>query len=170
MAVVFAKTQKGHDEIEERDGGLTPRVRRVLIVIDGKRAVNDLRPLLTADDLMHTLGILEEAGFIEARALQDKAGKSSALAAEQALPSFSAFRSVPEADPMSLSKARNFMNNTINVLLGTVGTSTLLDHIQNAQSHDDLRAFFDDWYRAIVSSRDGRREAEALRGKLLEVI
>jgi hypothetical protein len=174
MAVVFAKTRKGHEEIEKRGekrgGGLTPRVRRVLIFIDGKRTVDDLRPLLTADDLMHTLGLLEEAGFIEAHAVQDKAGKTSPLTAGQALPSLNAFRSQHETDPTSLAKARNFMHNTINVFLGTVGTSTLLDRIQDAQSHGDLRALFDDWYHAIVSSRDGRREAEVLRGKLLEVI
>jgi hypothetical protein len=29
---------------------------------------------------------------------------------------------------------------------------------------------FDDWYYVIVSSRDGKREAEGLREKLLEVI
>jgi hypothetical protein len=85
-------------------------------------------------------------------------------------PSMTAFRKLDETDAMSLSKARNFMNNTINVFLGTAGTSTLLDHIQNAQSHEDLRAVYSDWYYAVVSSRDGRREAENLRGKLLEVI
>ena len=34
----------------------------------------------------------------------------------------------------------------------------------------DMRQLFDEWYHAIVSSRDGRRQAEHLRGKLLEVI
>jgi len=170
MAVVFAKTRKGHEEIEKRGGALTPRVRRVLIFVDGKRSVDELRAMLAADDLTHTLGALEEDGYIEVLAVQDKAGKATAPPAGQPLPSITAFRSLAETDPMSLAKARNFMNNTINVFLGTVGTSTLLDHIQQAQSHEELRAVFDDWYHAIVSSRDGRREAENLRGKLLEVI
>jgi len=33
-----------------------------------------------------------------------------------------------------------------------------------------LRALFDEWYNALVLSRDGRREAEGLRTKLLVVI
>lgn len=170
MAVVFAKTQKGQEEMEHRGGGLTPRVRRVLIFVDGKRSVDDLRAMVASDDLTHTLGMLEEEGFIEAVATRDKIGQTTAASAGQALPSITAFRDLSETDAMSLAKARNFMNNTINVFAGSVGTSTLIDHIQNAQSHEQLRALFDDWYYAIVSSRDGRREAEGLRGKLLEVI
>ena len=37
MGVVFAKTQKGQEEITTKAGGLTPRQRRVLIFVDGKR-------------------------------------------------------------------------------------------------------------------------------------
>ena len=39
-----------------------------------------------------------------------------------------------------------------------------------ARNQADMRQLFDEWYHAIVSSRDGRRQAEHLRGKLLEVI
>lgn len=170
MAVVFAKTSKGQEEMEHRGGGLTPRVRRVLIFIDGKRTVDDLRAMVAADDLTHTLGSLEEQGYIEVLATQDSSGKVTAVPPGKPLASITAFRPLPEADPMSLAKARNFMNNTVNVFAGSVGTSSLIEHIQNAQSHQELRAVFDDWYYAIVSSRDGKREAEALRTKLLEVI
>lgn len=170
MAVLFAKTPKGHEEIEKRSGELTPRVRRLLIFVDGKRSVEDLRTMLTADDLTHTLGMLEELGYIEVSAVKDQAGNSTLVPAARQLPSITAFRDLAGTDSMSLVKARNFMNNTINTFVGAVGTSTLLDHIQEAPSHAELRAVFDDWYYAIVSSRDGRREAEVLRAKLLEVI
>lgn len=170
MAVVFAKTPKGQEEMEHRGGGLTPRVRRVLIFVDGKRTVDDLRAMVAADDLTHTLGALEEDGYIEVVATKDKAGKTVAAPAGQPLPSITAFRDLSETDATSLAKARNFMNNTVNVFAGAVGTSSLINHIQEAQSHEALRAAFDDWYYVIVSSRDGRREAEGLRAKLLEVI
>ena len=51
------------------------------------------------------------------------------------------------------------MTNTISAFVGPVGTSTLIDKINKAESHLELRAVFDDWYYVIVSSRDGRREA-----------
>ena len=65
MGVVFVKTQKGHDEIATKAGGLSPRVRRILIFVDGKRSVEELRSMILADDLQHTLGMLEEEGYIE---------------------------------------------------------------------------------------------------------
>ena len=40
MGIVFAKTRKGQDEIATKAGGLSPRVRRVLIFVDGKRTVD----------------------------------------------------------------------------------------------------------------------------------
>ena len=46
MGVVFAKTRKGQDEIATKAGGLTPRVRRVLIFVDGKRSVDEVRGML----------------------------------------------------------------------------------------------------------------------------
>lgn len=46
MAVVFAKTAKGHEEIANRAGGLTPRQRRVLIFVDGRREAEALRTKL----------------------------------------------------------------------------------------------------------------------------
>ena len=46
MAVIFTKTERGHAEITSRAGGLSPRVRRVLIFVDGKRTVAELRDML----------------------------------------------------------------------------------------------------------------------------
>jgi hypothetical protein len=56
MAVVFAKTPKGQEEVATKSAGLTPRVRRVLIMVDGKRSIDELRSMLQSDDLQHTLG------------------------------------------------------------------------------------------------------------------
>ena len=171
MAVVFTKTRKGLEAIETRSGGLTPRVRRVLIMIDSHRTVDDLRNLLAADDLTHTLGMLEEDGYIEVLSVTD--GKSAAARpANQPLPSITAFKPILEQadDPTNLARARNFMTNTLNAFVGTLGASSLLERIDIAHGHQGLRSVFDEWYHAIVTSRDGRREAEILRTKLLAVI
>ena len=170
MGVVFAKTPKGHDEITTKAGGLSPRVRRVLIFVDGKRTVDDLRGMLQSDDLQHTLGMLEEAGYIELVSLTNANGKPVAPQAPQAS-SITAFGDLPAShDPVRLQKARNFMTNTLNAFVGTLGNTSLLERIEQAASHTDLRAMHDEWYHAIVMSRDGKREAEGLRSKLLEVI
>ncbi|MBI2277340.1 MAG: hypothetical protein HYU74_08325 [Dechloromonas sp.] len=166
MAVVFAKTAKGHAEISTKAGGLTPRQRRVLIMIDGKRTIDDLRDMLQADDLQHTLGLLEEDGFIEVASDTAKAGAPAAP-----LPSITAFGELPAPpDPVRMQHARNFMMNTLNAFVGALGTSSLLDRIENAPGHGELRQLYDEWYHAIVMSREGKREAESLRSKLLAVI
>ncbi|ANQ87125.1 hypothetical protein [Azoarcus olearius] len=169
MAVVFAKTARGQEEIARRAAGLTPRQRRVLICIDGRRSVDELRELSPADDLQHTLGLLEEAGLIEAALLAEAEGATTAITAP--LPSITAFAPLPaEADPVRVQQARNFMTNTINAFVGALGASSLLQRIEGAADQPALRALFDEWYHALVSSREGRREAEALRTKLLQVI
>lgn len=168
MAVIFAKTGKGQVEIANRSAALGPRVRRVLIFVDGRRAVEDLREMLQYDDLQHTLGVLEEEGFIE---IVGSSGPQGTAAPPDALPSISAFRQHPPGDDsLRLQQARNFMLNTINTFVGALGTSSLQDRIAAARHQEALRQLFDEWYRAIVSSRDGRRQAEHLRGKLLELI
>ena len=87
------------------------------------------------------------------------------------LPSITAFKDEPPpADPMRLQLSRNFMANTINAFCGSLGNSALLERLEAAHSLADLRLCFDEWYQAIVTSRDGRREAEALRSKLLDTI
>lgn len=169
MGVVFAKTPKGHDEITTKAGGLSPRVRRVLIFIDGKRTVDDLRGMLQSDDLQHTLGMLEEEGYIELGGVTTATGKT--VAPQAPLASITAFEELPDgSDPVRLQKARNFMTNTLNAFVGALGNSSLLDRIERASSHADLRALYDEWYHAIVMSREGKREAEGLRSKLLAVI
>lgn len=169
MGVVFAKTPKGQAEITSKAGGLTPRVRRVLIFVDGKRSVDELRGMLQADDLQHTLGRLEEEGYIEMRSLIEAGGAGRPATA--ALPSISAFRALPdEPDPLRLQQARNFMINTLNTFVGSLGASSLLDRIDASEGHAGLRELYDEWYHAMVMSRDGKREAEALRSKLLQVI
>lgn len=169
MSVIFAKTAWGQEEVANKSGALTPRQRRVLIFIDGKRTVEQLREMLQADDLQHTLGMLEEDGYIEVAHVTDQGGNPAP--AKGPLPSITAFTELPATpDPVRLQQARNFMSNTLNTFVGSLGASSLLERIERADGHAGLRALFDEWYHALVKSREGKRVAETLRAKLLNVI
>lgn len=169
MGVVFGKTEKGRSEITERSGGLHPRKRRILIMIDGKKSVDDLRELVAADDLTHTLGELEEDGYIEVLTVRDASGSERAV--EGALPSITAFRELAgSSDPEELEKARHFMLNTLRTFCGQYTHMTLMSAVNAAKTHGEMRLLFDDWYRLIVDTRQGRRRAEELRSQLLKVI
>lgn len=169
MSVVFGKTTRGHEAIVQRSGELTPRARRILILVDGKRTVDELRDLVAADDLTHTLGALEELGFIEVKAMVGANGATTQ--APDVLPSITGFRELPGApDPRELDMARHFMINTLRSFCGLYGPITLISAISSARSHDELRTHFGHWYRTIVDTREGRRRAEDLRKDLLKVL
>ena len=65
MADIFRKTEQGHTEIVTRANGLSFKLRRCLILIDGRRSVTDLLALLSEDELMIGLQLLESDGYIE---------------------------------------------------------------------------------------------------------
>ena len=170
MGVVFAKTPKGHEELTARTGGLTPRQRRVLIMVDGKRSVDELREMLQTDDLQHTLGLLEESGFIEIGGVLDASGTKQPPP-ETDMPSITAFRPAPHPpNQKDMDQARNFIQNTLKTFCGPFAYQDIVEAAFAAKTHEELRQQFNPWYNAIVLNRAGRREAEKLRDMLLRVI
>jgi hypothetical protein len=65
MPLIYRKTAKGLTEFETRAHRLPPRLRSALILVDGRRDVNDLKQLIT-QQAEETLSSLVEQGFIEA--------------------------------------------------------------------------------------------------------
>lgn len=65
MADIFHKTTLGYEEIVSRAHSLSPRLRRCLILIDGKRTLADLMSLLQGEDLSTLIQTLELEGYIE---------------------------------------------------------------------------------------------------------
>ena len=65
MPIIFRKTAKGLAEVESRAHRLAPRLRGMLILVDGKRDSDDLDRFVT-QDAIQTLAALAEQGLIEA--------------------------------------------------------------------------------------------------------
>lgn len=191
MGAVFVKTAKGQAELNLRSGALTPRSRRVLILVDGKRSVADLDALIQSETLRTILGQLEEDGFIEyveagkpavaappavARPpAKAPAGPATGTAAKAEATLAAAtphpFGPLPDpADPRRLRQARQLMSEAIHNFVGTFGTKGLLQQIAGAQSHQDLRALYGDWLHLITLSLESPWEVSDLRDKLIRVI
>jgi hypothetical protein len=64
-SLVYAKTPKGTAEVGARSAQLAMTARRVLIMIDGKRTVDELAMLVRPGELDGILGQLEGAGLIQ---------------------------------------------------------------------------------------------------------
>ena len=67
LGSVYYKTEAGLDEMQRRQAGLNPRVRQLLILIDGKRSVVELRKMIAVEELGEFLALLELKGLIAKR-------------------------------------------------------------------------------------------------------
>lgn len=63
--MIYTKTDKGRAEVAGRGQSLNPVQRRLLILVDGKKTVNDLKAFVRVDDLGAALEYLQSEGLIE---------------------------------------------------------------------------------------------------------
>lgn len=71
MATAYRKTPMGLSEVKTRAHGLSPRLRSTLILLDGKRTLEDLQPLVS-QGLEESLQTLLDGEYIEAVTVPDR--------------------------------------------------------------------------------------------------
>lgn len=195
-AAVFAKTPVGQDEIQRRNLGLPPLVRRLLVLVDGGRTVAELAAFAPGHDAAALLGVLLEKACIEAVAVAPATTPSPAAPASPLppaplaapAPSPAAQTTMPStpaaaaADPLAglpppeyrsaqqVDMARNFMINTINTLLEQNSRLTLVEQIFASKGATELRGHYAAWEAAIGTSWMGARRLPELRKKLFAVL
>lgn len=148
--MIHRKTAKGLSEIETRAHRLPPRLRSALILVDGKRADEDLMKMILQEPAA-TLAALTEQGFIEmvpgsehaapAAATQGSASDGARTGAAPAAPAAVPFEirrrdavralndlmgPVGEAAAMRLEKARNPAELAMQVALAQQVISNML--------------------------------------------
>lgn len=190
MNAVFIKTPKGRDEIDSKTGGLSLIMRRVLIFLDGKRTVRELKALPKIDDVEQIINNLEKQGYIQLISGESVPLQTVPTSANhttnpllanrtdnKTIPAFipparnGNFRPLPaRLDATQLKMAKNFMTNTLNAFVGTFGSSALISRIERCDDHESLRGIYDDWLNAIMNTKQGKKDAENLKAKLLEVL
>jgi len=62
--MIYSKSEKGQLEIDTRSYGLSPALRRILILVDGKSSIEELSAKMM-QDVTESLQQLAEAGFIQ---------------------------------------------------------------------------------------------------------
>lgn len=151
MPLIYRKTAKGLTEIETRAHRLPPRLRSALILVDGRRDVNDLKPLLM-QQAEETLGTLAEQGFIEA-------------VGESAPPPPPAAPPPPAPAPKAASSAGTDFDNTrraavraLNDLLGPAAESIAMK-MEKARNLAELVPLLTQAAQSVATMR-GRAAAE----------
>jgi len=117
--VIYHKTPKGVEAIANRHSGLPPKLRSLLIMVDGKRSVADLAALATVvGDCEQLLSQLQHEGFIEATIAAPAAGAAPAPAADMAptAPAPLITASLPEAKRVSSHLLEQMLGPTSDVL------------------------------------------------------
>ncbi|QID18017.1 hypothetical protein G3580_10405 [Nitrogeniibacter mangrovi] len=166
--LAYAKAEKGLAEIETRAFGLSPKLRRVLILIDGQRTLESLKSMLGFDELEKMLDELTHQGFIEAVASgHDGGGEAADVAADPD----AALANLPESRPAGdLDKAKNFIINTLVHFHGQYTKLDLMRAVKACDSHGALRALYADWVRCMHESRQAEKRLPELTEQLLAVI
>jgi len=151
MPTIFRKTAKGVAEIETRAHRLAPRMRSLLILVDGRRDADDLKTLIT-QQAEETLQALAEQGFIEAVGETVKAA-AAAPAAAQPAPDVAA-RTTTDFEAMRRAAVR-----ALNDTLGPSGES-LAVRMEKTRSLQELQPLLSIAAKLIGAAR-GAAAAEA---------
>lgn len=147
---VFGKTPKGAAELGARSGGLSLAQRRLLILVDGLRDVEQLSALVPSA-LLESLDVLEQGGFIAL--VGGTAGPAAtvdtadpAVAAEAAL---GVSTTTPEAELTTVPEAKARAVRAINDLLGP-SADRLAIAIEEAGDGDELRPLIREAERLVT--------------------
>ena len=126
--LVYQKSPKGSEAIATRQHGLTPRLRSLLILVDGKRGFEELEKL-SPGDTGQLLGQLHDDGFIEPTAVADTAAAVITAPAPLA----------PTSAAITLADAKRFAVRRLTDVLGPNAEELCL-RIEAARTVHDFTA------------------------------
>jgi hypothetical protein len=171
---IYRKTAKGLAEIETRAHRLSPRLRSALIIVDGRRSDEELRPLILQQP-QETLQWLVDEGFIEpapgtsaapAARAAPPAGAPAPVAPLAAAPAPAAAPAAPAAQaapraPVAGDDFTRARAEAIRLLLQRVGPDgeDLALRMERAPNADALRPLLNIAVQSVANMR-GRQAAQ----------
>jgi hypothetical protein len=162
QGAIYAKTPAGSEEVRSRKMKLAPKLRTMLILVDGRKPVAVLREEgsacgVPADfiEQLESLGLVQPVageGAPQGTALRDNAKAESA-----------AF------DPVARFRAaQQFMNDTAVNALGIKAFFFTLK-LERCSNIKDLKELVEP-YRAAIAKASGEAEADVLTGRVREML
>ena len=165
----FFKTAVGLQEIQNRALGLPALIRRILVLVDGKRSSKELAVFVGGEaNITEVLGQLVANGCIDAQSAAKPAPAAAAQsdeAAELAGLPHPALRSAKE-----IEMARNFMVNTTNTICGQNQRLSLLKSLRACQSAEELRQVYPAWLSTMNAGPAGAKRLPELLERLFVVL
>ena len=161
---IYAKTPVGAEEVKNRKIKLAPKVRTMLILIDGTKPVLVLREEAEAlgvppdfIEQLEKLGLIKPIGGVGAAA-------AGAAARPDAVPS-----PISKMDPVARFRAaQQFMNDTAVNALGIKAFFFTLK-LEKCSTVEDLREMVEP-YREAITKGSGPAEAEVMARRVEEML
>lgn len=140
-SLIFHKTERGQTEVAQPGGGLSPKFRRCLILIDGAKSVAELAPLFRPGEISAILQELLAAGYVALEGDAVPAGAAAEPRSEEPL---------PKVDPATFVEIRRRAIREVSDRLGPTG-DPLAIKIERCTTPEELRAALRDAERILAS-------------------
>jgi hypothetical protein len=163
-SLVYSKTPKGVAEIAARSAQLSMTTRRVLIMIDGKRSLDDLSVLLRPGEIDAVIAQLEGAGLIHRASSSHAIDVPTIFGREQdtmspVTPSAGAGE---DSNPMTLEEAKRRAVRELTDRLGP-GAEQMSLRIESCRTIEDFRERVREAERVVSTALGPAAAAEYLR-------
>jgi hypothetical protein len=152
--VIYQKTQKGTEAVANRHSGLAPRLRSLLIMVDGKRTYAELTTMAAALGDPQRLSELEAEGLVAPAVAEERTMPAALEPVGGPQPSVTA---APQR-AANLAQAQRFSSHLLEHLLGPMA-EPLCIKIEGARDLADFVAVIKR-AREIVREIKGAAEAE----------
>jgi hypothetical protein len=141
--LVYVKAAKGVAEVATRGGALSLSARRILIMIDGKRTIAELAPLLRPGEIDTVVATLESQGFIQRGTNFDVPTRSLPRTLEPATGGPLEVNTVDGTAPeertlLTMDEAKRRAVRELNDRLGPDG-ETMAVRLEHCRTADELR-------------------------------
>jgi hypothetical protein len=172
MHRIFDKTDKGREEIATRKYRLAPRLRTLLLLIDGKQNTGQLLQKIAGLDEQSIFDLLD-GGFIQDieeisnQPLTETPPEDAVEQTESAPNSPAASADSTIEDVPNFQTIQSFYTENIRTTLGLRGYN-FQTKVNEAQSIDDLRALQEPYIAAVLKSK-GEAAAHEMGSRLGEL-
>lgn len=163
-SLVYSKTPKGVAEVAARSAQLPMTTRRVLIMIDGKRTIDELAVLLRPGEIDAVMAQLEGAGLIH-RSTQSHALDVPTVAGremEAIAPTTQGASGSDDPNPITLEEAKRRAVRELTDRLGP-GAEGLAIRIENCRTIEDFRERVREAERLVTAALGQVAAADYLR-------
>lgn len=169
---IFDKTDKGREEISTRKYQLAPRMRTLLLLVDGKQTKDELLKKVTGLGLgEENIEELASNGFIQTLSAPEPAAPQAAHAAskeETETPTQNAPDNILPEGQSQYQAIYQFYTETIKSTIGLRGYALQLK-VEKASSIEDLRELRKPYLEAVLKAK-GNEMARSLRDRLDQLL